>query len=95
MITSNIGSTIGSIIGSTICSNELVWKLPYISVISWSFFTIFLLKISLISIFYLPPHLPSYLLKALSNLSAKIRIFGNFEKFALIIYAGIRHVICK
>ena len=77
MISSNIGSTIGSIIGSTICSNELVWKLPHISVISWSFFTIFLLKISLISIFYLPPRLPCFMLKALSNLSGKIQIFGN------------------
>ena len=31
-----IGSNIGSMISST-CSNELVWNLAYICVISWTF----------------------------------------------------------
>ena len=37
----------------------------------------FLLKISLISTYKMPPHLLSNLLKALSNLSPNIRKIGN------------------
>ena len=48
-----------------------------VSVISWSFFKIFLLKIGLISIYKMPPCLAHYLIRALSNLSGNIRIFVN------------------
>ena len=54
----------------------LIWNLANISVISWSFSKIFLLKIGLISIYKMPPHLPSYLIRALSNLSLKIQSEG-------------------
>ena len=63
----------------TISSNELGWKSPDFSLISWSFFTIFFLKIALISTFKMPPRLLSNLLKALSNLSGKIRIFWKMK----------------
>ena len=39
------------------CSNVLIWNLANISVVRWSFSKIFLLKISLISIYKMPPHL--------------------------------------
>ena len=53
-----------------------------ISVISWSFFKIFLLKIHLISIFKLPPHMPSYLIRALCILT-RCRVSTCF-----VIHAG-------
>ena len=54
----------------------LIWNLANISVITLTFSKIFLLKISLISTYKMPPHLLSNLLKALSNLSGNIRKFG-------------------
>ena len=72
-----IGSNIGSMISSNTCSNVLVWNLTNISVISWSFSKTFLLKISLISTYKMPPHLLSNLLKVPSNLSPNIRKFES------------------
>ena len=66
-----------SIISSNTFSNEHVWNLPHISVIIWTFSKIFLLKISLISTYKMPPRLLSNLLKVLSNLSPNIRKIGN------------------
>ena len=43
-----------------------------ISVIRWNFFKSFLLEISLISSYKIPPCLLSYLIRMLSNLSGKI-----------------------
>ena len=57
------------------------------SLISGSFFTIFLLNIGLISTFNLPPRLACYLIRALSNLGANVRIFWKFQIAALIIYS--------
>ena len=45
-----------------------------ISLISWSFFKIFLLKIGLISIYKMPPHLACYLIRALCILTQKIQL---------------------
>ena len=72
-----IGSNIGSIISSKTCSNVLVWNLANISLISSSFFKIFLLNIGLISIYKIPPCLPCYLIRALSNLTWNIWKFGS------------------
>ena len=63
---------------SSTCSNVLMWNLDLynISVISWSFSKIFLLKISLISTYKMPPHLLSNLLKVLKYSSGNIRNNG-------------------
>ena len=64
-------------ISSNACSNVLVWNLANISVISWSFSKIFLLKIGLISTYKMPPCLPCYLIRVLSNLTQNIWKFGS------------------
>ena len=51
---------------------------PDFSVISWNFFKIFLLKKGLISGLRMPPHLPSYLIRALRYSSQNIRLFANY-----------------
>ena len=82
---------IDSMISFNTCSNVLIWNLANISVISWSFSKIFLLKISLFSTYKMPPHLLSNLLKALSNLSPNIQKIG-------ILHTGClphRVFICK
>ena len=68
---------IGSNIGSMNLFHVLIWNLANISLINWSFSKIFLLKISLISTYKIPPRLLSNLLKALSNLSPNIRNIGS------------------
>ena len=68
---------IGSTISSNTCSNVLVWNLAHISLISWSFSKIFLLKIRLISTYKIPHHFPCYLIKVLSNLSPNIPKIGS------------------
>ena len=68
---------IDSNIGSMNLFHVLVWNLAHFSVISGSFPKIFLLKISLISTYKMPPHLLSNLLKALSNLSPNIQNIGS------------------
>ena len=55
----------------------VIQVLANISVISCSFFKFFLLKIGLISIYKLPPHLACYLIRVLSNLSGNVWIFVN------------------
>ena len=81
---------IGSNIGSMNLFHVLVWNLANVSLISWSFTKIFLLKISLISTYKMPPHLLSNLLKVLSNLSPKIRNIGSSSPYWL---PG-RHIFC-
>ena len=76
-----IGPNISSMVSSNTCSNVLIWNLAYISVISWSFFKIVLLKIGLISTYKMPPCLPCYLIRALRYSSGNIWTIG-------ILYTG-------
>ena len=71
----------------SIGSTSSITSLVNISVISWSFFKIFLLNIGLINTYKMPPHLPSYLIRALRYSSVNIWKIGTWPPVAEILYA--------
>ena len=64
----------------SIGSTTWIASLANISVISWSFFKIFLLKIGLISAYKMPRCLPCYLIRVLRYSSGKIGILAATRK---------------